>query len=218
VTGKLLEVYHRLLGCYGQQHWWPGDGPFEVIVGAILTQSAAWSNVEKAIHNLKERDMLSTDALRRVPLSELARLVYPSGYYNAKAGKIKSFVEWLGGNYRGELTALFAQDIAALRRELLSVRGIGEETADSIILYAARKPIFVIDAYTRRIMGRLGLAPEAHSYGAFQDLFMRHLPPDEAMFNEYHALLVRHGKETCKKTPLCESCCLISLCSVPGVP
>ncbi|RLC92797.1 MAG: hypothetical protein DRI39_07575 [Chloroflexi bacterium] len=216
VTEKLLEIYHRLLDCYRPQHWWPADSPFEVIIGAILTQSAAWSNVEKAIHNLKARDVLSVQALLQLPVEELARLVYPCGYYHAKARKIKSFVEWLAKAYAGDLTALFAHDVSLLRRELLLLPGIGEETADSIILYAARKPIFVIDAYTRRIVRRLGLAPDVYSYGGFQDLFMRHLPPDEALFNEYHALLVRHGKETCRKTALCERCCLAPLCPAAG--
>ena len=215
VTGTLLDVYHRLLDRYGPQHWWPADSPFEVMIGAILTQSAAWGNVEKAINNLKARDVLSIDALRQLPVEELARLVYPSGYYNAKAEKIKALVQWLAERYDGDLDKLFALDIPPLRRELLSVRGVGEETADSIILYAAHKPVFVIDAYTRRILHRLGLAPPTDSYTAFQDLFMQHLPHDEALFNEYHALLVRHGKEACKKVPRCQHCCLASFCSVP---
>jgi len=215
VTGKLLEVYHRLFDRYGAQHWWPADSPFEVVIGAILTQSAAWSNVEKAIGNLKAADALSVEALRQIATEELARLVYPAGYYNAKARKIKAFVDWLGENFHGDLDKLFALDIRVLRRELLSVHGVGEETADSIILYAGHKPIFVVDAYTRRIMGRLGLAPDSSSYIAFQDLFMKNLPRDEALFNEYHALFVRHGKDVCRKSPGCEQCCLASLCPFP---
>jgi endonuclease-3 related protein len=215
VTGTLLDVYHRLLDRYGPQHWWPADSPFEVMIGAILTQSAAWANVEKAINNLKARDVLSIDALHQLPVEELARLVYPSGYYNAKAGKIKALVQWLAERYECDLDKLFALDIPLLRRELLSVRGVGEETADSIILYAAHKPVFVVDAYTRRILRRLGLVPPTNSYAAFQDLFMQYLPYDEALFNEYHALLVRHGKEACKKVPRCQHCCLASFCSVP---
>lgn len=215
MTGTLLDVYRRLLDCYGPQHWWPADSPFEVMIGAILTQSAAWGNVEKAINNLKARDALSIDALRRLPTEELARLVYPSGYYNAKAAKIKALVQWLVERYEGDLDKLFALDVPVLRRELLSVTGVGEETADSIILYAAGKPVFVIDAYTRRILRRLGLAPPTDTYAAFQTLFMQHLPHDETLFNEYHALLVRHGKDACKKTPYCQHCCLNSLCSSP---
>ena len=209
---NLLEIYHHLLNHYGPQHWWPADGPFEVIIGAILTQSTAWGNVERAINNLKAKEALSPASLRQLPLQELSRLIYPSGYYRAKARKIKSFVHWLGEHYEDNLVRLFSLDIPILREELLKVHGIGEETADSIILYAARKPIFVIDAYTRRITSRLDFKPPHNSYAAFQKLFMEHLPQDETLFNEFHALLVRHGKETCKKHPLCGQCCLTDLC------
>jgi len=218
VTKILLDVYHRLLAHYGAQHWWPADNPFEVIIGAILTQSAAWGNVEKAITNLKAKGALSPDALRQLSTKELSLLVYPSGYYNAKAVKIKSFVHWLGEHYNDNLDRLFALDIPLLRQELLFVHGIGEETADSIILYAAHKAIFVIDAYTRRTICRLGLAPPTNSYTAFQALFMQHLPHDEPLFNEYHALFVCHGKATCKRFPLCGRCCLSALCSFPREP
>ena len=218
----LLDVYHRLLDRYGPQHWWPAETPLEMIVGAILTQSAAWGNVEKAISNLKDREVLSVDRLRQLPEGELARLIYSSGYYNVKARKIKAFVDWLGAHYDDNLDRLFALDVPALRQELLSVHGVGEETADSIILYAARKPIFVIDAYTRRIITRLGLAPSNNSYAAFQVLFMQRLSHDESLFNEYHALLVRHGKTACRRVPLCDSCCLVLSCLFPkssgGVP
>lgn len=212
----LLDIYNRLLADYGLQHWWPADGPFEVIIGAILTQSTSWGNVEKSIVNLKGRGALSPEVLRQIPMNELAQLVYPSGYYNAKALKIKSFVNWLGEDWNDELDRLFALDTPRLRQTLLGLYGIGEETADSIVLYAARKASFVIDAYTRRITSRLGLALSTGSYSAFQGLFMQHLPLDEGLFNEYHALLVRHGKEACKKRPLCEGCCLCALCFFPG--
>lgn len=211
----LLNIYHRLLNYYGPQHWWPADSPFEVIIGAILTQSAAWSNVEKAINNLKAEEMLSSPELRRLSADKLSQLIYPSGYYNAKALKIRSFVDWLAKYYDDSLDKLFALDLPMLRRELLSVHGIGEETADSIILYAAQKPIFVIDAYTRRIISRLGLGPSTNNYTSFQDLFMQNLPHDERLFNEYHALFVRHGKTACKKLPICKGCCLNSLCPFP---
>ena len=209
---RLTEIYRLLLASYGPQHWWPADTPFEVIVGAILTQSAAWGNVEKAISNLKQARVMTPASLRKLPLSKLAKLVYPSGYYNAKALKLKSFVEHLEEAHRDSLEKLFSLDILRLRSELLDIHGIGPETADSIILYAARKPIFVIDAYTRRILSRLGLSPSGDDYPAFQALFMDNLPADEKLFNEYHALLVRHGKEVCKKAPLCEKCCLRHLC------
>lgn len=213
VSRSLLDVYRRLFDCYGPQHWWPAEEPFEVIVGAILTQSTAWSNVEKAIARLKAENVLSPSALRRLPVSELAGLIYPSGYYNAKALKLSSFAVWLGERYGDDLDRLFSLPLWQLREELLSVHGIGEETADSIILYAARKPIFVIDAYTRRIVRRLGLHPGDDSYRSFQTLFMEHLPLDEGLFNEYHALFVRHGKEICRRDPHCLWCCLRSTCS-----
>lgn len=216
MTGKLLDVYQRLLDRYGPQHWWPAETHLEMIVGAILTQSAAWGNVEKAISNLKAREVLSVDRLWQLPEGELARLIYPSGYYNVKARKIKAFVDWLGAHYDDNLDRLFALDVPALRQELLSVHGVGEETADSIILYAAHKPIFVIDAYTRRIVTRLGLAPANNSYEAFQALFMDNLHHEEVLFNEYHALLVCHGKATCQRVPVCDGCCLTSLCPFPG--
>ena len=168
--------------------------------------------MEKCIANLKSSDTLSPEALRGISLEQLAELVYPSGYYNAKAGKIKAFVDWLGQRYSDSLDMLFALDVTELRRELLGVHGIGEETADSIILYAGYKPIFVIDAYTRRIMDRLGLGPSKKSYAVYQEIFMTHLPHDEKLFNEYHALFVCHGKDWCKKRPRCEGCCLSPLC------
>lgn len=208
----LRKIYGRLFAAYGPQHWWPADGAFEMIVGAILTQSTAWTNVEKAIASLKSAAALSPSALHQMPAGELARLIRPSGYYNAKARKLKAFVERLLDDYDGDLGKLFALDTVTLRRELLSIHGVGEETADSIILYAARRPVFVIDAYTRRILSRLGIAPPNQTYSAYQQLFAQNLPPDEAMFNEYHALLVRHGKDVCRKMPRCNDCCLEPLC------
>ncbi|MBT9159332.1 MAG: endonuclease III domain-containing protein [Dehalococcoidia bacterium] len=212
IRQSLEQIYRRLLDRYGLQHWWPADEPFEVIIGAILTQSAAWANVEQAIINLKEAGALNPATLNRIPIDDLARFIHPSGYYNAKARKIKAFVERLGASYGGSLEGMLALDIDALRRELLSIYGIGQETADSIILYAARKPIFVIDAYTRRIMSRIGLTADEGNYAALQALFMENLPSDEKLYNEYHALLVRHGKEACKTSPLCHHCCLSDLC------
>jgi len=204
----LLNIYHRLMAQYGPQHWWPAQEPFEVIVGAILTQCAAWINVEKAIANLKLARALSPEALRQLPHSEIARLIYPCGYYNAKARKLKAFAHWLGEQYHDNLEKLFASDIDHLRHQLLAIYGIGEETADSIILYAANKPTFVIDAYTRRIISRLGLAPDSNSYAAYQTLFMANLPADTRLFNEYHALLVHLAKNVCQPHPLCQQCCL----------
>ena len=211
VERTLLDIYHRLMACYGPQHWWPAKDPFEVMVGAILTQSAAWKNVEKAIANLRQADVLSSRALRQVPLADLARLIYPCGYYNAKALKLKSLAGWLV-NYDDNLDKLFATDTYPLRQQLLSIYGIGHETADSIILYAANKPLFVIDAYTRRIINRLGLTPENNSYAVYQAFFMNNLPADTRLFNEYHALLVCLAKNVCRKHPLCSQCCLNNIC------
>ena len=212
ISDSLVEIYHRLLSHHGPQHWWPAHDPFEVILGAILTQATAWTNVEQALSNLKAETALAPSALRDLPRVRLAALIRPCGYYNAKAVKVKAFVEELGARYSDDLGQLFALAIEDLRRELLSIHGVGEETADSIILYAAKKPVFVIDAYTRRIIRRLGLAPESDSYGAFQALFTKNLPPEEKLYNEYHALLVRHGKEVCRKAPRCQNCCLRPLC------
>ncbi|OGO18986.1 MAG: endonuclease [Chloroflexi bacterium RBG_16_50_11] len=202
------DIYERLFTRYGPQHWWPARTRFEVIVGAILTQSAAWKNVEKAIANLKQAGALSPDALRRMPQEKLAALIHSCGYYNVKARKLKAFAGWLGEQYKDNLDRLFAQETGELRRQLLDVYGIGEETADSIILYAGNKPIFVIDAYTRRIIGRLGITTHSNSYAAFQMLFTDNLPADTKLFNEYHALLVRLAKEVCRTRPLCQQCCL----------
>ena len=212
-TSQVLQnIYRQLMDSYGPQHWWPAEESFEVMVGTILTQSAAWLNAEKAIANLKAAQALSPPALRRFNLSELAALIHPSGYYNAKARKLKSLVHWLGENYEDSLEKLFTNSTDQLRQQLLSIYGIGEETADSIILYAANKPIFVIDAYTRRIINRIGLAPDSSSYAAYQALFVENLPIDTEMFNEYHALLVYLGKDICRRRPLCWQCCLSDVC------
>jgi endonuclease-3 related protein len=211
-TAILLEIYHKLIDRYGPQRWWPARGPFEVIVGAILTQSTAWNNVEKAIDNLRKSGCLSAAALRGLSEPDLAALVRPCGYYNVKARRLRSFVRWLGESFHDDLDRMFARDVGELRRELLGVHGIGEETADSILLYAGDRPVFVIDAYTRRIFGRLGLAPARDSYAAFQAMFMDSLPTDARLFNEYHALLVHLGKESCRQTPRCPECPLVDKC------
>lgn len=208
---KLKAVYRLLLECYGPQRWWPAETPFEVMTGAVLTQSSAWVNVEKAIGNLKAAGKLSAAALRDMPAADLAALIYPSGYYNAKARKLKAMVEWLG-TYGDDLSRLDRRDFEDLREELLGVHGIGPETADSILLYALGRPIFVIDAYTRRLYPRLGIKPDRDTYDAWQRLFMANLPRKVATFNEYHALIVRHGKESCRKKPRCRGCCLPGAC------
>jgi len=210
----LIDIYRRLFDRFDHQHWWPAEEPFEVIVGAILTQSAAWGNVEKAINNLKRAGALSPGKLRRLSLSRLAGLIHPCGYYNAKALKLKSFAFWLGNHYDDDLNRLFASDTDELRQQLLSVHGIGQETADSILLYAADKPVFVVDAYTRRIFNRIGLTPAKDSYAGYQAFFMDNLPADAKLFNEYHALLVRLGKEVCRRRPVCSQCCLSDICQL----
>ena len=211
-TGHLLrDIYERLFNAYGPQHWWPADEPFEVMVGAVLTQSTAWTNVEKAIDRLKSAGALDPAALRRLNLDGIAALVRSSGYYHVKARKLKALVEWLGG-HRDDLSRLRKRGAADLRLELLEVYGVGEETADSILLYALGKPAFVIDAYTRRTIDRIGVAVEPRTYGGYQALFAHNLSADTSLFNEYHALFVQHGKETCRKTPRCPRCCLLDTC------
>ena len=209
---KLIDIYDRLLARYGPQRWWPAETRFEVMAGAILTQAAAWDNVRRAIDNLAEAGALSPQAIRQIDERELARLVYPSGYFNAKARKLKALADYLGRRFGDDLDAMGREDADALRAELLDVHGIGEETADDILLYAVGKPAFVIDGYTRRIFHRLGLAPEKGPYAAYRAMFTERLPADAQLFNEYHALIVRHGKEACRKEPLCEGCCLLELC------
>ena len=181
------------------------------MVGAILTQAAAWGNVEKALTNLKGAGALSPQALRALPREELARLIRPSGYFNAKTAKLQALAQFMA-RYGDDLDRLFSLELTRLREELLGVHGIGEETADSVILYAAGKPIFVVDAYTRRIFTRLGLRPTSSSYLAWQQYFMQSLPREAPQFNEYHALLVRHGKELCRPRPNCVPCPLLDLC------
>lgn len=181
-------------------------------MGAILTQSASWSNVEKAIAQLKDAGVLSPSGIRDLPRDQLALLVYSSGYFNAKAGKLQALAQYLGDEYDDNLTRMFGREAYELREELMSVHGVGPETADSILLYAAEKPVFVVDAYTKRIFSRMGLCSGRDSYGTVQKLFMDHLPPDAGLFNEYHALIVRHGKDICRKRPLCHQCCLLDLC------
>jgi endonuclease III related protein len=213
----LLDIYDRLYRRFGPQHWWPHSrgGAFEIIVGAILTQNTAWTNVEKALVNLRRARLLTPLALNRTHSGRLARLVRPSGYFNLKAKKLKAFARLLFMEHQGKLANLFASDTATLRQELLAVYGIGPETADSILLYAAHHPVFVVDAYTRRIFERLGLAPADASYEELQKLFVENLEPDEPMFNEYHALIVALGKNICRKrVPKCEECPLREVCPI----
>jgi endonuclease-3 related protein len=203
----LKDIYSRLYRRYGPQNWWPADDAFEIIAGAIFTQNTNWGNVEKAIGNLKRARVLTPKKLHSLSVHELAGLIRPAGYFNIKAKRLKCFLNRLFDDYGGNLGRLFKRRTATLRRELLTINGIGPETADSILLYAAGRPVFVIDAYTRRVLLRHGLISEKADYEATQRLFMENLPHDAKTFNEYHALLVRIGKDYCKKkNPLCGEC------------
>lgn len=206
------KAYRRLYKFFGPQHWWPGDTPFEVIIGAILTQNTAWTNVEKAIANLKAAGALSSPAVMaglRTP--RLARLIRPAGYYNVKARRIKSFLSLLRTRYNMDLKALRRLDTARLRGELMGVNGIGPETCDSILLYAFGRPVFVVDAYTKRVFSRHGLFKESLGYHDVQRIFTDNLRRESAIFNEYHALIVRLAKDFCRKKPRCGLCPLKSL-------
>jgi endonuclease-3 related protein len=203
----LIKIYQRLYKVFGPQHWWPGDTPFEIAVGAILTQNTNWGNVEKAISNLKKQNALSAKAIHKMAVKELSGLIRPAGYFNIKAKRLKCFIEFLMNDYRGSMKRMKNEDMHSLRKKLLSINGIGPETADSILLYALKKPIFVIDAYTKRVLSRHDIMEHAKPYEKFQELFHSSLKEDVKLFNEYHALFVRAGKTYCKlKNPLCDKC------------
>lgn len=202
----LEEIYDRLSAAFGPRHWWPADSPFEVIVGAILTQNTAWRNVSQAIDKLKRAKCLSPRKVRGLTPARLADLIHPTGYHNLKARRLKNFVDFLYRDYRGSLNRLLDQPLAKLRAELLDLDGIGPETADSIILYAACQPVFVVDTYTRRILSRHGLFPPEADYQSIQSFFHANLTADQKLFNEYHALLVELGKRFCRKVPQCQGC------------
>ena len=204
---NLEAIYDKLYRHFGPQSWWPGETTFEVIVGAILTQNTNWQNVAKAINNLKQAKVLSPKKLYSLPRPRLAQLIRPSGYFNIKANRLKEFLNFLFKNYGGSLKKMFSRPLEDLRKEILSVKGIGPETADSILLYAGGLPVFVVDAYTKRIFSRQKLLSEDAEYHHVQELFTRSLKKDVQLYNEYHALIVRLGKDFCKKTkPKCEIC------------
>lgn len=207
----LLNIYHTLYERYGPQHWWPGETRFEIIVGAILTQNTKWKNVEKAISNLKNAGCLTPKALDALPIEELAALIRPAGYYNLKAQRLKHFLNWLFEKHDGALEPLEQTGLSALREQLLAIKGIGPETADSICLYAFEKPIFVVDSYTARIFGRHGMIEAPSGYKQIQEAFHAELEREAALFNEFHALIVRVGKEYCKPKPVCDGCPLEGL-------
>ncbi len=207
----LTEIYQLLFDAFGPQHWWPGETPFEVITGAILTQNTSWTNVERAIKNLKDADYLTSEQLHNIDLTKLAELIRPAGYYNIKAKRLKNFVNWLFENYDGQLTNLESVDTNRLREELLAIKGVGCETADSILLYALGRPVFVVDAYTARIAVRHRLIEPGADYEQLRELFESNLPQDIQLYNEFHALLVRAGNQFCKPKAKCPGCPLEKL-------
>lgn len=207
----LTDIYKILFNHFGPRHWWPGDTPFEIAVGAILTQNTNWDNVEKAIGNLKNERALNAKALHEMSSEKLASLIKPAGYFNVKTKRLKNFLVFLTNHYKGSMKSMKTKDMHTLRASLLNVNGVGPETADSILLYALEKPVFVIDAYTKRVLQRHTIVSDKATYHEMQELFHINLPLDVIMFNEYHALLVMLGKHYCKPKPKCKGCPLEKL-------
>jgi endonuclease-3 related protein len=202
-----MELYGLMLSHFGPQHWWPGETALEVMVGAVLTQNTNWKNVEKAISRLKAKGLLSLKSIHKLSTPQLADEIKSSGYYQVKARRLKNLISFIMEHYEGALSSFLTDEMEKQRSGLLKVKGIGEETADSILLYAANRPTFVVDTYTYRLLCRHGMAPEAVTYGELQAIFMDNLPADPELFNEFHALIVRTGKAYCRKnTPRCELC------------
>ena len=209
----LVQVFDLLQATYGHQHWWPADTPFEVIVGAILTQNTAWQNVAQAIDNLKREDVLDLETLLEAEPESVKSLISPAGYFNIKYDRLMNLLRFLE-SHDPELNRSRHLPLEELRERLLQVKGVGPETADSILLYAFGRPVFVVDAYTRRLFSRLGDSwMEKAAYDEVQGFFMEALADDTALYNEFHALIVVHCKDTCKTKPQCEGCCLSPLCS-----
>ena len=217
-----MDMVDSMFAYFGPQKWWPGESVLEIMVGAVLTQNTNWQNVEKAIANLKQRNMLSMQGLQSLSTDTLAEAIRPSGYYNLKAKRLKNLIGFLCERYDGDLSRFLEERTDALREGLLSVKGVGLETADSILLYAARRPVFVIDTYTFRILRRHGMVADPSTYHELQALFEEHLPTDTLLFNEFHALIVVTGKEFCRPKPSCRKCPLrewetIDLCPAGSV-
>lgn len=210
------DIYARLASVYGPQHWWPGDTPFEVAAGAVLTQNTAWSNVEKAIASLKAAHAMTATGLLVLSESDLEQAIRPAGYYRVKARYLRALATWIDQRAGGDLSTLASEDLGPLRSEILGLRGVGKETADSILLYAIGRPVFVVDAYTRRITARLHLLPENATYDATQRYFNTRLPEDTQLFNEFHALLVHLAKEHCRTKSVCPACPLEQSCPSAG--
>lgn len=207
-----VQLFDILLTAFGPQHWWPGDTPFEVAIGAVLAQNTSWSNVEKAIASLKAANAMTATSLLALSESDLEQAIRPAGYYRVKARYLRTLAVWVNQRATGNLSRLVSEDTGALRCELLALRGVGRETADSILLYAIGKPAFVVDAYTRRIAARLRLLPDNATYESIQQYFVTRLPEDAHLFNQFHALLVRLAKEHCRARPVCLTCPLEQCC------
>ncbi|MCD6297378.1 MAG: endonuclease III domain-containing protein [Deltaproteobacteria bacterium] len=207
LTGqKLMDMFDLLVAHFGPQAWWPAETDLEMMVGAVLTQNTNWKNVEKAIENLKGKGLLTVNALCSMPMETLAQEIRPAGYYNIKAKRLMNLIHFIRDQYGEDLSGFFRDETQIMREGLLSVNGVGPETADSILLYAARRPVFVIDAYTHRILNRHGMSEDQANYYELQELFMDHLPEDQELYSEFHALIVQAGKNYCKKKPLCLEC------------
>lgn len=215
---RFRHLFESLLGAYGPQHWWPGDSPFEIMVGAVLTQNTAWTNVEKAMGRLHTAAALDPRTIDGMPSPELADLIRPAGYFNVKAGRLRHLCRFVLES--GGVEALADIETDLLRRQLLAVHGVGPETADDILLYAFGRPVFVVDAYTRRLGQRMGLLGGDEDYETVRSLFEDALGADAALFNELHGLIVHHAKHVCRKRPCCEACCLREECraSDAGIP
>lgn len=203
---RLLNIFDILLKTFGNRHWWPGETPLEIIVGAVLTQNTSWKNVEKAIANLKDAGLMDIDGLYGVPDDVVAENIYSSGYYNLKAKRLKNLINVIHEEYESSIEQLKLNELFVVRKRLLAIKGVGEETADSILLYALEKPVFVIDAYTKRFLANHGLYEGFCTYGEAQEFFTSNLPSDVYLFNEYHALIVALGQNYCFKVPKCEAC------------
>jgi endonuclease III related protein len=214
----LLTAYERLHAAFGPQHWWPGESPFEIMVGAVLVQNTAWRNVERAIRNLYDAGVMDPNALYALPAEELAELIRPAGYFQVKARRLRNLLKLVVEDYGGALDAMFAVEPFVLREQLLGVHGIGPETADAILLYAGGRPTFVVDTYTHRVLARHGWIEYDAGYHEIKEFCESSLPADAALYNEYHALLVRVGKEHCRRAaPRCESCPLADMLPQSGV-
>lgn len=218
MQNELLEAYERLFAAFGPQNWWPGESPFEIMVGAVLVQNTAWRNVERAIDNLREAAVMEPGAMVALPPEELAELIRPAGYYQVKTRRLRNLVQFVVERFGGSLDAMFEIEQSTLRAELLGVHGIGPETADAILLYAGGLPSFTVDTYTHRVLARHGWIDYEADYHQIKDHFESSLPADVKLYNEYHALLVRVGKEFCRRAaPKCEACPLAGLLPPAGV-